>query len=76
MTDDTIAQDTLPESPASLVPEETVGRVEDELDSIRVAVSDLEQQARTLIRQQPVVSVLAAAGLGYLVARLLARNSG
>jgi hypothetical protein len=36
-------------------------------------VTDLEQQARTLIRQRPVVAVLAAAGVGYLVARLVSR---
>jgi ElaB/YqjD/DUF883 family membrane-anchored ribosome-binding protein len=36
-------------------------------------VTDLEQQARALIRQRPVVAVLAAAGIGYLVARLVSR---
>ena len=36
-------------------------------------VTDLEQRARTLIRQRPVVAVLAAVGVGYLVARLVSR---
>ena len=36
-------------------------------------VMDLEQQARTLIRQRPVVAVLTAASVGYLTARLVSR---
>ena len=36
-------------------------------------VTDLEEHARTLIRQRPVVAVLAAIGVGYLVARLISR---
>jgi len=40
---------------------------------IRARVTDLEEQARTLIRQRPVVAVLAAVGVGYLVARLVSR---
>ena len=43
--------------------------------AFRSTVTDLEHQARTIIRQQPVVAVLAAAGVGYLVARLLARGT-
>lgn len=35
--------------------------------------TDLEQQARALITQRPVVSVLTAVGVGYLVARLVSR---
>lgn len=38
-------------------------------------VTDLEQQARTLIRQRPIVAVLAAVGLGYLTARLISRGA-
>jgi len=40
---------------------------------IRSRVTDLEEQARTVIRQRPVVAVLAAVGVGYLVARVVAR---
>ena len=40
---------------------------------IRARVTDLEEHARTLIRQRPVVAVLVAVGVGYLVARLVAR---
>ena len=36
-------------------------------------LTDLEHQARTLIRQRPVVAVLAAVGVGYLVGRLVSR---
>ena len=41
--------------------------------AVRSGLTDLEQQARTLIRQRPVVAVLAAVGIGYLVARLVSR---
>ena len=40
----------------------------------RSKVTELEYQARTLIRQRPVIAVLAAAGVGYLVARLVSRG--
>ena len=42
--------------------------------AVRSRVTDLEQQARTFIRERPVVSVLAAVGVGYLVARLVSRG--
>jgi hypothetical protein len=42
--------------------------------AVRSRVTDLEQQARTFIRQRPVVAVLAAVGVGYLVARLVSRG--
>lgn len=45
-----------------------------DIAAVRSTVTELEQQARTLIRQRPVVAVLAAAGVGYLVARLVARG--
>jgi ElaB/YqjD/DUF883 family membrane-anchored ribosome-binding protein len=41
--------------------------------AVRSRLTDLEQQARTLIRERPVVAVLAAVGVGYLVARLVSR---
>jgi hypothetical protein len=44
-----------------------------EADSIGSKVTDMEQQARRLIRQRPVVAVLAALGAGYLAARLVSR---
>ena len=40
---------------------------------VRGRVTDVEEHARTLIRQRPVVAVLAAVGVGYLVARLVSR---
>jgi len=43
--------------------------------AVRARVADLEEQARTLIRQRPVVAVLAAAGVGYLLARVVVRGT-
>ena len=43
------------------------------LAQARARVTDLERQARTLIRQRPIVAVLAAVGVGYLTARLVSR---
>jgi hypothetical protein len=40
---------------------------------IRVRVTDLERHARTLIRERPIMAVLAAVGVGYLAARLVSR---
>jgi hypothetical protein len=48
------------------------GRVQPEI-TLRSTVTDLEQQVRTFSRQRPVVAVLAAVGVGYLVARLFSR---
>jgi hypothetical protein len=48
--------------------------VQPEIAAVRSKVTDLEQQARTFIRQRPVVAVLAAVGAGYLVARLVSRG--
>jgi hypothetical protein len=44
------------------------------METLRSSVTELEQQARTRIMQRPVVTVLAAVGVGYLVARLVARG--
>jgi ElaB/YqjD/DUF883 family membrane-anchored ribosome-binding protein len=44
-----------------------------DIASVRSKVTDLEHQTRTLIRQRPVVAVLAAVGVGYLIARLVSR---
>jgi hypothetical protein len=40
---------------------------------VNARVTDLERHARTLIRQRPIVAVLAALGVGYLAARLVSR---
>ncbi len=50
-------------------------QVQEEIEAVRSKVMELERQARTLIRQRPVVAVLAAAGIGYLVARLVSRGT-
>lgn len=44
-----------------------------DIDALRAKVTDLEQQASVLIRERPVVAVLAAVGVGYLLARLASR---
>lgn len=59
------AQPTTP--PTAPVPEE--------LAAVRAKLLDLEEQARTLVRERPVAAVLAAVGLGYVVARLFSRRS-
>jgi hypothetical protein len=46
-----------------------------DIADVRSRATDLEQHARTLIRQRPVVAVLAAVGVGYLVARLVSRGT-
>jgi hypothetical protein len=46
-----------------------------DIAAVHSKVTELEHHARTLIRQRPVVAVLAAAGVGYLVARLIARGT-
>jgi hypothetical protein len=44
-----------------------------DIAAVRTRLTDLEQQARILIRQRPVVAVLAAVGAGYLAARVVSR---
>ncbi len=46
-----------------------------ELTGIAEAKLDLGAQARALIRQRPVVAVLAAVGVGYLLGHLVSRAS-
>ncbi|MFI5397743.1 MAG: hypothetical protein ACHQ9S_19580 [Candidatus Binatia bacterium] len=48
-------------------------QVQPDIAAVRSKVTDLEQQARTLIRQRPIVAVLAALGVGYLAARFVSR---
>lgn len=40
---------------------------------VRTWMADIEQNGRTFIRRRPIVSVLVAAGMGYLAARLTSR---
>ena len=42
--------------------------------AVRSQVTDLQQQASTFISQRPLVAVLTAVGVGYLVARLVSRG--
>jgi hypothetical protein len=42
--------------------------------AIRSKVAELEQHAQAFIKQQPIVAILAAAGVGYLVARIVTRG--
>ncbi len=65
MTTNQIAEEWRSPPGAEPVPVRTV--------PVRSRVTDLEEHARILIRQRPVVAVLAAVGVGYLVARVVAR---
>jgi hypothetical protein len=67
MTTDQIAEERPPPRRAE--------QAQSEIAAVRSTVTDLEQQARTLIRQRPVVALLAAVGVGYLVARLVSRGT-
>jgi hypothetical protein len=49
--------------------------VPEDLAAARTKLLDLEEQARALVRERPVVAMLAALGLGYFVARLFTRRS-
>lgn len=44
-----------------------------DLEALRAKVAGLEHQASAFIREQPVVAVLAAVGVGFLFARLVSR---
>lgn len=50
-----------------------VERAESGVDAIGSELKDLEKQARAAIQERPIVAVLVAVGLGYLVARLASR---
>jgi hypothetical protein len=43
------------------------------MEALRASITELEENARTRIIERPVVAVLAAVGVGYLVARLVSR---
>lgn len=44
-----------------------------DMEALSASVTELEAQVRTRIVERPVVAVLAALGVGYLVARLVSR---
>jgi hypothetical protein len=66
MVTDQVADDQA-SPPAAEQPEPDATEVES-------MMADLEERARRFIGQRPVIAVLAAAGAGYLVARLLSRG--
>lgn len=41
--------------------------------SVRATLTGLERQVARLVRQRPAMAVLAAAGVGYVIARVVAR---
>ncbi len=65
MITDQVAEERLPRRSEQGLPDIT---------AVRSRVTDLGQNARTLIRQRPVVAVLAAVAVGYLAARLVSRG--
>lgn len=48
-------------------------QVQTEIDALRATMTGLEEQASVMIRERPVAAVLAAVGVGYLLARLASR---
>jgi len=54
-------------------PMPTAQQVQAEIDALRATMTGLEEQAGVLIRERPVAAVLAAVGVGYLLARLASR---
>jgi hypothetical protein len=44
-----------------------------DLDAVGDELKDLEQKARTMIMQRPMLAMLVAAGVGYVVARIASR---
>lgn len=48
-------------------------RIESDSAESRSTMTDLEEQARTLVRERPITAVLVAVGLGYVIARLVSR---
>lgn len=75
---DTLAE-TVTETPATPAAQEppkslpTAQQVQTEIDALRATMTGLEEQASVLIRERPVAAVLAAVGVGYLLARLASR---
>jgi len=59
--------------PGSMEPPEELSMPTD-LAAVRSAMSDLERQARELIDERPVLAVMIAAGIGYLLARVVVRG--
>ena len=45
----------------------------DGLEKARSEFSELDQRARVLVRQRPIAALLAAIGLGFVVARISSR---
>ena len=43
-------------------------------DELRATASSLEEYLRPLVREQPVAAVFTAVGVGYILARVLARR--
>lgn len=66
-----MADHTVEDTPAP----QPAGQMQPDLVALHTRVTELEQEARALVRGQPAVAVLAAAGVGYLVARLVVRGT-
>lgn len=71
MTTDQNAEEQL----AGSMGESETEQVQEDIAALRSGLADLEQRARTLISEQPVVAVLAAVGVGYVLARLVSRGT-
>jgi hypothetical protein len=54
-----------------LVKSDTLERARDKISSVTGELDQLDVRVRQLVRERPVAALLAAAGVGYLVARLV-----
>lgn len=48
-------------------------KVEAGVEVARAEIGQLDEQVRAFVRERPVVAVLSAAGIGYVVARIFSR---
>lgn len=49
------------------------GDLEQRVDEARHALAEVDGQIRAMVRQRPVVALLTAIGVGYVLARVSAR---
>jgi hypothetical protein len=46
-----------------------------DLDALGARLKDIEPQARAAIQQRPIVAMMIAVGVGYLIARMASRSN-
>jgi hypothetical protein len=48
-------------------------QVEAGVDKARAEIDQIDEQVRAFVRERPVMAVLSAVGIGYVVARIFSR---